>query len=59
MLDKGRPDEEILMQLDAAKSSLGSTISTLISEIISLNEAGQVILGEAQTRAILRSVRKS
>lgn len=59
MLDKERPDEEILIQLEAAKSSLASTIGSLIESMIKQDEEGNAILGETQIRALLRSFKKS
>ncbi|MEK9156261.1 MAG: metal-sensitive transcriptional regulator [Patescibacteria group bacterium] len=60
MLDKERPAEEILIQLEAARSGLSSTISALVGEMLEKDGfSGKVALSEIQVRALLRSVKRS
>ncbi|OQA03654.1 MAG: Copper-sensing transcriptional repressor CsoR [bacterium ADurb.Bin400] len=59
MLDKNRPEEEVLIQLEAARSSIASTISSLIEAMLKQEGGNKVTLEEPQIRALLRSVRKS
>ena len=59
MLAKDRPDTDILIQLEAAKSSLSSTISSLIERMVEIGEDGKITLSQEEVRAILRSVKKS
>lgn len=59
MLSKDRPEPDILIQLEAAKSSLSSTISSLIEGMVEVGDDGKVILGQTEVRALLRSVKKS
>ncbi len=59
MVAKDKSEQEILIQLEAARSSLSSTIGSLIKEMLKQDENGKVMLEENQIRAILRSVKKS
>ncbi|MFA7244136.1 MAG: metal-sensing transcriptional repressor [Patescibacteria group bacterium] len=60
MLDKNKPEKEILIQLEAAKSSLASTISTFVELLIIKNrdEDGNVVLGEDEITIINRFIKK-
>lgn len=57
MVAKDRSEQEILIQLEAAKSSLGSTIASLIESMTQKNPEGKIILDEVSLRAILRSIK--
>jgi len=57
MVAKDRPDQEILIQLEAAKSSLASTISALIESLLK-TDADKVTIPAAQARAILTILKK-
>lgn len=57
MLTKDRPDDEILMQLEAARSSLGSTVSSFFDSQMIRDEEGKVVLDDSQVRAILRAIK--
>lgn len=57
MLAKERPDTDILIQLEAAKSSLSSTHANFIEEMLEKKE-GEVKIAETALRAILRSIKK-
>ncbi len=57
MVAKDRPEQEILIQLDAAKSSLASTISSLIESMMQKDAEGKILLDEVSLRAILRSIK--
>jgi DNA-binding FrmR family transcriptional regulator len=59
MVSKDRPEPEIIIQLEAAKSSLSSTISSLIERMVEIGEDGKVTLSQTEIIAILRSVKKS
>lgn len=60
MLVKEKPEKDILIQLEAAKSSLASTISSFIELVILKNrdEDGNVILGEDEIAIINRFTKK-
>ena len=56
MLAKEKPEQEILIQLSAAKSSLASTINALISERLETKE-GKVELSAEEIRLILHNIK--
>lgn len=58
MLVKERPDTDILIQLEASKSSLSSTLANFIEEMLEEKE-GEVKISETALRAILRSIKKN
>lgn len=58
MIEKERPATEILVQLEAAKSSLGSSISVLVDEMIQKNAEGKVTLSESELKTLLRLIKK-
>ena len=60
MLEKDKPERDILIQLEAAKSSLASTISSFVELIIVKNrdEDGNVIIGEEELGIINRFIKK-
>jgi len=57
MVAKDRSEEDLLIQLEAARSSLASTISSLIESMLK-NEQGKVTLEEREIKALLRSIKK-
>jgi CsoR family transcriptional regulator, copper-sensing transcriptional repressor len=58
MLAKERPDTDILIQLEAAKSSLSSTCANFIEGMLEKKD-DEVKISETALRAILRSIKKS
>ena len=58
MLASDKPEQDILIQIEAARSSLGSTISTFIELQLSIESDGKIELNKEQLRAILRSVKR-
>lgn len=58
MVAKDRSEQDILIQLEAAKSSLASTISTLIESMMEKNSEGSVTLDEQKIKTILRFIRQ-
>jgi DNA-binding FrmR family transcriptional regulator len=60
MLAKDKPGKDILIQLEAAKSSLASSISTFVELLIVKNrdEDGNVLLGEDEIAIINRFIKK-
>lgn len=59
MLDKDRTESDILIQLEAAKSSLSSTISSLIESMLERNTEGEIILNEREVQTLLRFIKKN
>ncbi|HOX41005.1 MAG TPA: metal-sensitive transcriptional regulator [bacterium] len=59
MLDKDRADEDVLIQLEAARSSLSSTVSSFLDSMFRRNDAGEAVLTDREVRAILRAIRKN
>lgn len=57
MVAKDRSEQDILIQLDAAKSSLASTVSSMIESMMQKNAEGKVLLDEVSLKAILRSIK--
>lgn len=57
MVAKDRKEEDILIQLEAAKSSLASTISSLIEGLLEKNTEGKIILEPKQIEVLLRSIK--
>lgn len=60
MFQKDRLEKDILIQLEAAKSSMASTLSAFVEQIIVKNrdEDGNVILGEDEIKMINRFIKK-
>ena len=58
MLQNDRKEEDILIQLEAARSSMASTISSLIESMLDRGLDDKVVLTENQIQALLRSIRK-
>lgn len=57
MVSDDRPEQDILIQLEAARSSLASTVSSLIESMLEEKD-GEVKLSPEQLRILLRSIRK-
>jgi DNA-binding FrmR family transcriptional regulator len=58
MLASDKPEQDILIQIEAARSSLGSTITSFIELQLSIESDGKIELNKEQLRAILRSVKR-
>lgn len=60
MIEKDKPEGDIIIQLEAAKSSLSSTIATFVELVVLKNrdEDGNVILGEDELRLIERMIKR-
>ncbi len=58
MIASEKPEQDILIQMEAARSSLGSTISATIETQLSNEKDGKIELTKDQLRAILRAVKK-
>lgn len=59
MVAKERSLVEILIQLEAAKSSLSSVLSSLIEETLEKDKDGLINLTEPQAKTILRLIKKN
>jgi len=57
MVSKDRSEQDILIQLEAAKSSLASAITTLIEEAMKKDSEGKILVDETTMRAILRFIK--
>ena len=58
MIAAEKPEQDILIQLEAARSSLGSSITAMIELMVTMEKEGKVELTKDQLRAILRAVKK-
>lgn len=58
MVAKDRPEQDLLIQLEAARSSLASSISSLIETMLEKDVEGKVSLSTDQINALLRSIKK-
>lgn len=59
MLSKNRTEQEILIQLEAVKSSLSSTIANLLETMLEPNEQGKIVLEKEQAILLLHSIKKN
>ena len=59
MIVSEKKEVDLLIQLEAAKSSLSSTISLLIESMINKKSEDKVELNNTQIKAILRIVKKT
>jgi len=59
MLANDRSDTDIMIQLEAVKSSISSAYSSFIEELIQVVEGEEIKINNQVLRAILRSVKKS
>lgn len=58
MLASDKPEQDILIQLEAARSSLGSAVVSFIEHQLSIESDGKIELNKEQLRAIFRSIKK-
>ena len=58
MVSADRTEQDILIQLEAAKSSLAGAVSSLIESMLDKNIEGKVVLDQEKLDIILRSIRK-
>lgn len=58
MLAADKPEQDILIQMDAAKSSLASAVVSFIELQLSIEKDGRIELPKDQLRAILRALKK-
>lgn len=58
MVALDRSETDILIQLEAAKSSLSSTIVHLIDSMISENDDGSITISENERKSIMKILRK-
>lgn len=58
MVQKDRSEQDILIQLEAAKSSLSSAIASLIEKMLNKNTEGKIVLDQEKLDIILRSIKK-
>lgn len=61
MLAKEKPEQEILIQLEATRSSLASTLSSFLAEIIESNkdDQGAAVISSDWVRSLLRFIKKN
>lgn len=58
MVANERPEQELLIQLEAAKSSLAAAIVTLIESMLEIGPDSKVVITEEQIRPILKIIKK-
>lgn len=58
MLSHDRSDRDIIMQLEAVKSSVSSSISLLITRLFDIQEDGKLELSQEQAEMILKMIKK-
>lgn len=58
MIAAEKPEPDIIIQLEAAKSSISSAISSLVEEILEIDTEGKIIISEKQKRTLLRLIKK-
>lgn len=58
MVSKDRSEQDILIQLEAAKSSLASTIISLVESMLEKDAEGKVIIDESRLQTILRFIKQ-
>lgn len=59
MIAADKPEPDIIVQLEAAKSSIASTTSSLVESILEIDAEGKVVISDKQKKTILRLVKKS
>lgn len=59
MLAKDRVETDILIQLEAAHSSMASTISSLVESMMEKDSEGKIVLDDRKAQTILRLIKKS
>lgn len=58
MVGKERSETEILVQLEAVKSSVSSTIGELIETMLQKKENGEVVLKDREVSAVMRLIKR-
>lgn len=58
MLANNRKEEDLLIQLEAARSSVSSTIGSLIEEMLEKPDGEDLKLDERKIKAFLRAIRR-
>jgi DNA-binding FrmR family transcriptional regulator len=58
MVANERQEQEILIQLEAAKSSLASTVVALIESMLEVGPDSKLVITEEQIRPILKIIKK-
>lgn len=58
MLAADKPEPDIIVQLEAAKSSIASATSSLVEEILEIDIEGKVQISDKQKRTLLRLIKK-
>lgn len=59
MLAADKPEPDIIVQLEAAKSSIASATSSLVEEMLEIDVEGKVQISDKQKRTLLRLIKKS
>jgi len=59
MLTADKPEPDIIIQLEAVKSSIASATSSLVEEILEIDTEGKVQVSDKQKRTLLRLIKKS
>lgn len=59
MISKDRSETDILIQLEAVKSSIASTHSNFIENLLENKDGEEIKISDQVLRAILRSIKKS
>ncbi|MFA7253179.1 MAG: metal-sensing transcriptional repressor [Patescibacteria group bacterium] len=59
MIEKGRSEQEIMIQLQAAKSSIAGAITSFVEGMLTKNEKGEVIVPPENAATILRLLKNS
>ena len=59
MVANEKDESEILVQLEAVRSSVGSAIGNLIETMIETDSEGKIVLSEQKVQSILRLIKKS
>lgn len=57
MVANDRREQDILIQLEAAKASLSSAITSLVEKMLDKNIDGKIVLDQEKLDIILRSIR--
>lgn len=58
MVQNNKPEQDILIQLDAAKSSISSAVASLIEKMLQSDTEGKVVLNQEKLRYLLRIIKK-
>jgi DNA-binding FrmR family transcriptional regulator len=59
MIAKDRPEEELLMQLEAVKASIASSISSLVEKMIEDNNKSDAEIANRHLKTLLRLLKKT